>query len=133
MRQEVNPYRSNNDWPFKKCQVSFHPMTSFKPTTTSKETTCKEQHRIESLVESYLDCKVSGKTESEAIDLDEFTDLHIDEEKQNNSEEESDANSNEWALAVLCEIIIQLYIKTQKNKKYMLHKKRNVWEQCILQ
>ncbi len=53
MRRGFNPHRSNSDWPFKKCQVSFHPMTSFKPTTTPKNTTHEEQHRIESLVDSY--------------------------------------------------------------------------------
>jgi len=73
----------------------FHSITSLKPTITSKKSTCKEQHRIESLVDSYLDCKASGKTESEAIDLDEFADLHFDEEKQNNPKEESDANSDD--------------------------------------
>jgi len=41
------PHRSNNDWPFRKFQVSFHPMTSFKPTTTSKKPPHEELHRME--------------------------------------------------------------------------------------
>jgi len=43
--------------------------------------------------------------------------------KQTNSEEESDTNSDEWALAVLHEIIICLFIQKQTNIKYILHTK----------
>jgi len=69
------------------------------------------------LEDIYLDHKASSKPESKAFWPKKFTYLHIDKEKQTNSKEESDADSDEWALAVLHEIIIQLYIQKLKNNK----------------
>jgi len=90
-----NPHRSTTDQPFKKHQFSFHPTTTFKPATSSKKTAREEQYQIESLVDSYLDRKVSDETASETADLNKFTNLHIDEEDKevNSDNRESDADS----------------------------------------
>jgi len=90
-----NPHRSTTDQPFEKHQVSFHPTTTFKPVTSSKKTAREEQHWIESLVDGYLDVKVSDETKNEATNLDELTDLHInnDDKEVNSNNGESDTDS----------------------------------------
>jgi len=49
-----------------------------------------EQHCIESIMDSYLDKKHSTKESKELAELDEFTDLHIDETDDMHADSDSE-------------------------------------------
>ncbi len=57
---------------------------SFKPQNPFQKKDWEEQHQLEAIVKSIL----NKKKQSETVELDEFTDLHIDDENENDNENE---------------------------------------------
>jgi len=90
---------------------------SFKPQNSFQKKDQEEQHWLEAIVKSIL----SKKKQTEPVELDEFTDLHIDNKNENENEVKNNmetVGSDKWATDKYIKCVIDQYLSSKSQKLF---------------